>query len=408
MTTIELKNQLDHLGIVLSVMGDNLNYRAPKGSMTPELLNKIKAHKAELIDLLSTTSANRKQFITLNPLQQRLVYVNQLHGQSVSYNAFLGFHFEGAIKPALLEAVFFKIIQRHEAFRSRLVTHKNQRCLEVVEQVPFELLQEDCTAISEVAFQEKLTTFAQQNLNFETCPLLTVKLYKRASQQYTIAILSHHFIIDGWSLNLLATELWNTYFDPTITCPPTLRLFDAEHQRHQIEKKHAEKEFKYWKQKLANATLHIDFPYDEQPGVPQRESNAIDCLLLSSEEYAPIKQIGQNYGASTFMVNTTALQFVLSCFAQQNNFVIGTAISNREGNKLANTIGSFSNTLLIDCKTDVQKTFTDHLQEMRKTMLEAYANSHLPYQEVVSALDRKHLSDEIVQVMVVQQTAPSF
>lgn len=43
--------ELDRLGVELSTHGDRLRYVGPKEVITPELLDRIKVHKAELIGL---------------------------------------------------------------------------------------------------------------------------------------------------------------------------------------------------------------------------------------------------------------------------------------------------------------------------------------------------------------------
>ena len=52
MTAIDLFNRLQELEILLSLVGNQLRYDAPKGIMTPELLDAISAHKVELIELI--------------------------------------------------------------------------------------------------------------------------------------------------------------------------------------------------------------------------------------------------------------------------------------------------------------------------------------------------------------------
>jgi hypothetical protein len=39
-----------HLGIHLEPNGDRLRYRAPKGALTPDLIDELKAHKPELLN----------------------------------------------------------------------------------------------------------------------------------------------------------------------------------------------------------------------------------------------------------------------------------------------------------------------------------------------------------------------
>jgi len=55
MTALALFRQLHALGVVLKPNPDGtLHYKAPKGTLTPELLDALRQHKAELYDLLET------------------------------------------------------------------------------------------------------------------------------------------------------------------------------------------------------------------------------------------------------------------------------------------------------------------------------------------------------------------
>jgi hypothetical protein len=51
--TTALLNELQALGIRLFLDGNRLGYRAPRGTMTPELLARLSAQKVALMDFLS-------------------------------------------------------------------------------------------------------------------------------------------------------------------------------------------------------------------------------------------------------------------------------------------------------------------------------------------------------------------
>ena len=56
MNTPELLSDLDRLGIRLKADGERLRYY-PRSALTPDLLGRLKAHKADLLALLQATSA---------------------------------------------------------------------------------------------------------------------------------------------------------------------------------------------------------------------------------------------------------------------------------------------------------------------------------------------------------------
>ena len=53
MTLIHLRTLLDHLGVELTARGDGLHYKAPAGSLTPEVKAALAAHKAALLATLA-------------------------------------------------------------------------------------------------------------------------------------------------------------------------------------------------------------------------------------------------------------------------------------------------------------------------------------------------------------------
>jgi len=54
MTALELLADLRSKGVILTVKGDRLAYDAPAGTMTPDLLATIKAHKPAIVAALTT------------------------------------------------------------------------------------------------------------------------------------------------------------------------------------------------------------------------------------------------------------------------------------------------------------------------------------------------------------------
>lgn len=53
MTAAALLRDLVRLGVVLRVEGDRLKVHVPKGVLTPDLVDRLRAHKAEVLDILN-------------------------------------------------------------------------------------------------------------------------------------------------------------------------------------------------------------------------------------------------------------------------------------------------------------------------------------------------------------------
>lgn len=55
MNSASLISNLGNRGILLKVSGDSLLYEAPEGAITPEIIQTMKEHKAEILKYLQTT-----------------------------------------------------------------------------------------------------------------------------------------------------------------------------------------------------------------------------------------------------------------------------------------------------------------------------------------------------------------
>jgi hypothetical protein len=53
MNPLDLLNKLNAVGVVVSANGDKLAYDSPRGAITPDLLEEVKAHKAEMLAMLA-------------------------------------------------------------------------------------------------------------------------------------------------------------------------------------------------------------------------------------------------------------------------------------------------------------------------------------------------------------------
>ncbi|PZX36199.1 hypothetical protein LX97_03485, partial [Nonlabens dokdonensis] len=80
---MELITQLSELGVQLREENGELKVAAPKGALTPELINRIKAEKQQLLRLLIHTNyqsilrAPIQEFYSLTSSQRRLWVLSQ-------------------------------------------------------------------------------------------------------------------------------------------------------------------------------------------------------------------------------------------------------------------------------------------------------------------------------------------
>src|SRR5689334_23133796 len=109
MTPKELLAHLRSLNITLWIEEDRLRFKAPKGSLPPELRTQLVEHKAEIMAFLreaeqakvtarpSIQPIPREGSLPLSFPQQRLWFLDQLESGTAAYNIFDGLRLTGSL-----------------------------------------------------------------------------------------------------------------------------------------------------------------------------------------------------------------------------------------------------------------------------------------------------------------------
>ncbi|MEM6687372.1 MAG: hypothetical protein AAF617_16450, partial [Bacteroidota bacterium] len=105
----ELLQKLNTLQIVVTLNGDSLDIKAPKGAMTKELFMELKAHKEALIAFLKAyqvtntiSKAEKKEAYILSSAQYRIWILQELEKNNTAYNMASAFSIEGLLDSTLL------------------------------------------------------------------------------------------------------------------------------------------------------------------------------------------------------------------------------------------------------------------------------------------------------------------
>ena len=127
-SALALLARFQSLDIRVWVERDQLRYRAPKGRMTPDLLDHLREHRDDLLRYLSQQAPRpAEEPITRDPAaalvmshaQERLWFLDKLAGGSPHYNLGFGLRLRGSLDEASLAATIAAIVERHEILRTR-------------------------------------------------------------------------------------------------------------------------------------------------------------------------------------------------------------------------------------------------------------------------------------------------
>ncbi|RST17937.1 non-ribosomal peptide synthetase, partial [Streptomyces sp. WAC04770] len=142
--------------------------------------------------------------------QERLWFLHQLDPQDAAYNIPLVLRLTGDLSVPALTAAFEGTVARHESLRTRF-PDVDGRPVAVVD-APGPVAVETVDLRGRPGSAEPLLA-ERTNGAFDLArgPLLRITLLRTADDEHLLCLVLHHIVADGWSLNLLRTELATRY-----------------------------------------------------------------------------------------------------------------------------------------------------------------------------------------------------
>jgi hypothetical protein len=277
----------------------------------------------------------------LSNAQRRLWLIEQMRAGAPSpFHMPAVFKLDGALDEPRLAQAFRRLIARHESLRTALVVVNSEPRQRVLTSVEFALeeLREDGAA-----------EFIGRDFDLARPPLLRVGLCSQSAESWTMAVVMHHSISDGWSIGVMAEELAAFYRDPEFS-PPALALHYKDYavwQAAQLAEGRWQGAADYWRGLFKELPTPVELPTDRSRPAVKQSHGAEVAQTLPLAAWHGIKGQAQRAGASPFLALMATLQVLVSRLARTQRFVIGTPVAGRDQPELEPQIGFFVNLVAI-------------------------------------------------------------
>ncbi|MFL1551428.1 non-ribosomal peptide synthetase [Pseudomonas sp. D47] len=327
--------------------------------------------------------------------QNRLWITWQLDPQSSAYTIPGALRLRGELDEDAVRASFQRLIQRHEALRTRFYERDGQAFQRVDASIEFDLhvidLSDLPAAEREARAQQIREDEARTHFDLEKGPLLWVTLVRLDDEEHQLLVTLHHIIADGWSLNILIDEFSRLYAaatqGQTLALPP-LALQYADYgnwQRQWLAEGEGQRQLAYWKAQLGEEHPTLSLATDHPRSAQQRNSASRHSVRLDAGLSAAIRQTAQANESTPFMLLLAAFQSLLYRYSGQRDIRIGVPNANRSRQETQGLVGFFINTLVLRAELDGRLPFNQLLAATRQTALGAQAHQDLPFEQLLEA-----------------------
>jgi amino acid adenylation domain-containing protein len=383
---------------VQSVLGVELSLREFFETPTvAQLAAYIDLRRGEPSDAL-TAPIPPATTLMVSPMQRWLGYACAKDPDSPVYNMPILLRLRGNLNPAVLQQALQAIVMRHETLRSAFTTVLTNEgetlTLTIRERVSLDLplhdLSELARAERESRARAEIATEARQSFDLEQDLLVRAHLWRLGANEHWLLLNLHHLVFDGWSQDVLLSELatlYNALLAGQAAALPTLpiRYRDyAEWRQQGLESANYRRQLDYWNRKLENTPTLLELPTDRsRPDVKGNFGARID-ISLSPELIAGLRRVSQAAGATLFMTLLGAWQALLGRYSGQEDFVVYTPMAGRTRPETEGLIGYLVNLVPVHADLTGDPSVPTLLKRVRETLLDAFANQDVAMEQVNS------------------------
>jgi amino acid adenylation domain-containing protein/thioester reductase-like protein/non-ribosomal peptide synthase protein (TIGR01720 family) len=366
-------------------------------------------------------AVERPDVIPLSFAQNRLWFIGQLQGPSPVYNKAVAMRLNGTFDVDALGAALGDVVVRHESLRTvfTAVDGVPEQVVLPADQVEFGWELVDATGWPEDRVDAAVAETVAYSFDLANEIPFRSKLFRISEQEHVWVVVVHHIAGDGWSISVLATDIWVAYFGRESGQGPGWAELPVQYIDYTLwQRKNLGEltdggsplsaQLDFWEDALAGMPQRLELPTDRPyPLVADHHADSVD-VGWSAELHQCIRDVGRAHNATSFMVVQAALSVLLSAMSASSDVAVGFPISGRGDAALDGLVGFFVNTLIL--RVDVAKglTFADLLAQVRERSLAAYEHQDVPFEALVERLNppRSRTHHPLVQVMLAWQNTP--
>lgn len=220
--------------------------------------------------------------------------------------------------------------------------------------------------------------------DLEREPPLRAALFRTSPDVHLLSLIVHHIACDGWSVPILLNELRTLYLCGAVLPPLPLQFADYAAWQVQASARHSAETLSFYREAIGDAAAPLRIPPDSDPVAPSLGADAGGGL--DAELRHAVRQFGRSIGTTDFAPLVAAYAVLLSLYAGQERFLIGTPVARRDHEECEGLIGCFASTLPIAVRRPLRKSFSGLARELHEGFLAALDLPEVSWEQLASTL----------------------
>ncbi|HWM07337.1 MAG TPA: amino acid adenylation domain-containing protein [Actinophytocola sp.] len=350
------------------------------------------------IDRLAAAQPGLVDVLPLSPLQEGLLFHTEFDQAAEDvYITRAAMDMRGDLDVAALRAAVGALLRRHDSLRAAFHRLGDGRPVQlVVGEVEPQWREVDLSGLDDDARRAELDRLfhLERTSRFELDrpPLMRFTLIRLADRTHRLLFGAHHLLLDGWSLQVLAAELFALHRgESRLPVVPPYRdylTWLAEQDRSTAEKA--------WRNVLdgvTEPTLLAPADAGEPAGLPARV-----VVDLPDGLVAGLSALARREGLTVNTIVQGAWGLLLGKLTGRDDVVFGETVSGRPAELpgVESMVGLFTNTVPVRVRTEPGRSLVDTLRELQERRADLIAHQYLGLADLQTLTGLPALFDTVI------------
>lgn len=341
---------------------------------------------------VSIPKASEKESYVVSPAQLRFWLLYKMEGPNIAYNVPSSYRFNMPLQQEVFTKALTLLVDRHEILRTSFQEDADGNVTQKVHQDIQQGFELDWieNVQDEATIDEKSTEFFQRPFNLTTEPLFRLQILQLRDSESVVNVSLHHIIADGWSNQVLLSELSTLYASLLENKTPELSPLEIQYKDYSewvADTLDEQKEAKnYWNTVLQELPDGVDFPYSNPRPTQKTYNGGLKYYTWEGEKISRLNAVLKEQDATMFMGLRMFLNALVYKYTGASKTVIGSPISGRNHTEFENQLGCYLNTLAIPSQLETQNSWKQNLGSVKNEMLSAFEHQNYPFEKLTEDL----------------------
>ncbi|MFV3116267.1 non-ribosomal peptide synthase/polyketide synthase [Gordonia amicalis] len=334
----------------------------------------------------------RPERLPLSRAQRRMWFLNQFDTASGAYNIPAALTLAGDVDETLLFDSLCDVVERHEVLRT---VYPSVGAAPVQDVLPVAVAREQLDW-READSVETLVRSTTEGFDVSTQMSLRGRFHRDGAGLH-VALTMHHIAMDGQSIPVLARDLMSAYAARAEGRTGGLPVLDVQYADYALwqqsvlgdaddETSVLGEQLSHWRRVLAGLPAVTDLPMDRPRPAVLGTAGATVTVEFDDGLADRVDVLARSNTMTAFMVTEAAFAATVARLSSSTDVVIGTPIAGRNDAAVEDLIGMFVNTLLLRTQVDPGRSVGDLLGSVRTTVLDAFANDQVQFDDLIETL----------------------